>query len=479
MKRHDFLRACGSTLSIAALPPFSQSALASDVIEYSLTSAPLRFSPVVGVDFPGLAYNGAIPGPLLRVVHGQRVRVRYASRADVPTTIHWHGMILPNDMDGVAGVTQTAVAPGGDFVYEFVPGPPGTRWYHDHALHLGAMRGLFGMFIVGDPTDEPSDQEFALVFHDVPDWNSVEAARRGTSMAPMTAPVGSSEMMRMKKMAHGSTRGKMGDEVAYVAHCIDGASYPNTKKLRVSVGDRVRLRILNASFTQTRYVRLASHALSVTHSDGNRLPVPVEVDVLRIGVSERYDVQFEVRNPGAFLLQGLTGDPLASQQAALFYTEGMENAPPLRSPQMLDGLRVFSYEVAGGAAAQAPLLRDRVYDLTLGGGGWANARWTINGATWPDTPKLRVRRGDLVTVRFLNKTDMDHPMHLHGHRFMLVEAGGKHLARPLAKDVSLVPSNGGTATWQFRADSPAGRWLLHCHNEIHMLGGMITELVYQ
>ncbi len=286
-------------------------------------------------------------------------------------------------------------------------------------------------------------------------------------------------MMRMKKMAHGNTHGTMGDEVAYVAHCIDGASYPKTRKLRVAVGDRVRLRILNANFTQTRYLSLAGHSLTVTHSDGNPLEAPVEVDVLQIGVAERYDVRFEVRKPGAFLLQGLTGDSLASQQAALFYTEGMENAPPLHPPQTLAGLRVFSYEVAGGASGSIPLLRDPVYDLTLGGGGWANPRWTINGATWPHTPKLRVRRGDLVTVRFLNKTDMDHPMHLHGHRFMLVEAGGKRLARPLAKDVSLVPSNGGTATWQFRADSPAGRWLLHCHNEIHMLGGMITELVYQ
>jgi FtsP/CotA-like multicopper oxidase with cupredoxin domain len=460
-------------LFVAGLPRRGSSASQNDVVEFRLTSAPLRFSPVNGVAFAGLGYNGTIPGPVLRVMHGQRVRVRYTSNADVATTIHWHGMILPNDMDGVAGVTQPAVSPGSEFVYEFAPSPPGTRWYHDHALQLAAMRGLFGMFIVEDPADEPNDAEFALVFHDVPDWNSVESARRGVSTAAMAAPSGSPEMMRMK-----ATHAKMGDEVEYVAHCINGASYPNGKKLRVSVGDRVRLRILNASFTQTRYVRLAGHRLIVTHSDGNRISHPFEVDVLRVGVAERYDVQFEVRKPGAFLLQGLTGDAFAEQQAALFYTEGMENAPPLRDPQKLDGLRVFSYALAGGETAQGPLLRGPIYNLTLGGGGWANAKWTINGAIWPHTPKLRVRRGDLVTVRFLNKTDMDHPMHLHGHRFGLIEVGGTYLARPLAKDVSLVPANGGTTTWQFFADSPAGRWLLHCHNEIHMLGGMMTEVVY-
>jgi FtsP/CotA-like multicopper oxidase with cupredoxin domain len=178
------------------------------------------------------------------------------------------------------------------------------------------------------------------------------------------------------------------------------------------------------------------------------------------------------------MLQSLTGDPLAAQQAAIVYTEGMENAPPAREPQTLQGARVFSYQLAGGTGAKMSPMRSPAYDLTLDGGGWGNPRWTIDGETWPHTPKLRVQPGDLVTVRFVNKTDMDHPMHLHGHRFALVEVGGEVLLRPLAKDVSLVPAGGGTTTWQFTADSPPGRWLLHCHNEIHMLGGMMTELVY-
>ncbi|MEO6989930.1 MAG: multicopper oxidase domain-containing protein, partial [Candidatus Baltobacteraceae bacterium] len=86
--------------------------------------------------------------------------------------------------------------------------------------------------------------------------------------------------------------------------------------------------------------------------------------------------------------------------------------------------------------------------------------------------------GDHVTVRFTNKTDMDHPMHLHGHTFDIVEIDGKTLARPLAKDTSLVRANGGTLAWHFVADSPPGRWLLHCHNEIHMMDGLMTEVVY-
>jgi FtsP/CotA-like multicopper oxidase with cupredoxin domain len=82
-------------------------------------------------------------------------------------------------------------------------------------------------------------------------------------------------------------------------------------------------------------------------------------------------------------------------------------------------------------------------------------------------------------VRFTNNADMDHPMHLHGHTFDLVELGGHALRRPLAKDTTLVPANGGTVAWRFRATSPPGRWLLHCHNQIHMMDGMMTEVVYQ
>ena len=473
MRRQDFVRAAAGTLAVVSVPGATLRALASDVVDVTLRAAPLRFSPAPGLHFSGLAYNGTIPGPLLRVAYGQRIRVRYTSGVGVATSIHWHGMLLPNAMDGAAGITQPAVPFGGEYLYDFVPGPPGTRWYHDHAFSLASARGLFGMFVVDDPNDEPADREFALIFHDVPKWSSLVAAQRGVSNAPMTDPVVSGDGMQMMRRS-------MGDEVAYVAHCINGASYPHGKTLAIRSGDRVRLRILNASPTQTRYVRLAEHELVVTHADGNPLAQPTTVDVLRIGAGERYDAYFEVRKPGAFLLQGISGDPLESQQAVLLYTEGMENAPTRAEPKTLDGLRVFSYEAAGGVDGQmkSPAGMLPTYDLALGGGGWENPQWTIAGNVWPNTPKLRVRRGELVTVRFRNTSDMDHPMHLHGHTFALTEVNGVPLLRPLAKDGSLVSADGGTATWQFTANSSPGRWLLHCHNEIHMVGGMMAEVVY-
>jgi FtsP/CotA-like multicopper oxidase with cupredoxin domain len=474
MRRAGFIRAGAGTLTALALPRLSPRAQAAEVVEYRLTSGAVPFAPAPGVNFAGIGYNGTIPGPLLRVVHGQRVRVTYVNNGTAESTIHWHGMILPNDMDGVPGITQAPVRRGEQFVYEFAPNPPGTRWYHDHA-GLGQVRGLFGMFVVDDPHDEKPDAEFALIFHDVPRMATVPQAIQGVSTAPMTDPLGSPEMLAMKPAD------RMGDEVGYSAHCINGACYPSTAPLPVKVGQRVRLRVLNANPTQTRYVRLAGHRLTVTRADGNPLAQPVTVDALRVGVAERYDAWFEVTRPGAWLLQGLSSDPLAYQQAAVVYTEGMEKASPMASPQSVEGVDFITYQKAGGTAASVapgpPVTH--AYDFTLGGGAYGSRQWTIDGRVYPNTEKIFVHHGDVVSVHFKNTTDMDHPMHLHGHVFDVIEVDGTPLARPLAKDTSLVRSYGGTMTWRFTADSPPGRWLLHCHNQIHMMDGMMTLVVYR
>jgi multicopper oxidase len=474
VQRRNFLAGIAGSMSAVALVPLSKRALASDTVAYRLDATPMRFSPAPGITVDAIGYNGSVPGPLLRVRNGQRLHVEYVNASPIATSIHWHGMILPNAMDGVAGVTQPPVRQNGRFIYEFTPDPPGTRWYHDHGDDLGLLHGLFGMFVVEDPHDEPADVEYAVIFHDVPDFASVRSAIRGTSHAPMIDPAGSPEMMQMKP------GDKMGDEVRYIAHCVNGSTYPSGKGLKVKVGDRVRLRVLNASATQTRYVRLAGHRLRVTHADGNPVPNPMEFDALRIGIAERYDAWFEVTKPGAWMLQGLSSNPLAFEQAMVVYTDGYEKTAPLSSPQSVDGIDYVTYEkLAGGfqpAADDRGVAIRRAF--TLGGGAWGSSRWTLNGATWPNVPPIRAQRNDRILVHFKNTTDMDHPMHLHGHRFNIVEVDGKALAHPLAKDVSLVRANNGTLTWIFDATSPPGRWLLHCHNEIHMMDGMMTEVVY-
>jgi FtsP/CotA-like multicopper oxidase with cupredoxin domain len=490
MNRREFIKLAAVTgagfMSARVLGPLSAFAADRDRLDVTLTARPHVFRPNSKVAFHGLAYNNRVPGPLLRVRYGQRFRARFVNHTGSVSTVHWHGMILPNRMDGVPNVTQVPVPEGGEFIYEFKPDPPGFRWYHSHVAAQLPL-GLFGAFIVEDPKDEPADVEVVLILHDVPDMRSYHRALAGTSDVRMVAPLGAPELVGMsmpgmQMKGRSMSRNGMGDEVAYLARCINGACYPETSPIAVKVGQRVRLRILNASPTITHYVRLGGHRLRVTHSDGNQLPRPVEVDALRIGVAERYDAWFEVSKPGAWLLQAIANDAMASEQALRIYTPGMERKPPERPPEILTGAEYFTYQLAGAAGPlQRPLVPGKIdveTELTLGGGKWGDPRWTINGAVWPNTPKILVRHGDRVLVRFKNPTDMDHPMHLHGHVFHLVEINGQSLRDPLPKDTTLVPGNGGSAAWLFEATSPPGRWVLHCHNAVHLQDGMMAEVRY-
>ncbi|HYM33655.1 MAG TPA: multicopper oxidase family protein [Candidatus Cybelea sp.] len=509
IRRREFLFGAAA-LSAMTLRPPSARALDQESLDITLTAAPFRFAPAAGVDFDGLAYNGMVPGPLIRVGLGQMLRANFVNRSGRPGTIHWHGMVLPNGMDGAEGVTQDAVPDGAETVYSFKAEPSGLRWYHSHPV-VEQARGLFGALIVVDPKDEPADVEAVIVLHEVPDLKSFAAAVAGNSGAPMLAPSDAPELamhrrmmagmdmahmdhapakgaghdmpgMDMSHMDHGAPGGAhamgMGDEVAYVARCVNGGSYPKNAPILVKPGQRVRLRILNASPNRTHYVRLGGHRLKVTHSDGNALPAPVNVDVLRIGAAERYDAWFEVKERGAWLLQSIANDAMAKQQAVRVHTVGYEAAEPVRPAAVLKGANVFSYAAAGAASTLKLPAADLTRNMVLNGGTMGDPDWTIDGKIWPDVPPVQVRSGNRVLIRFRNDSMMDHPMHLHGHVFDLVEVDGRSLAKPLRKDTTLVGGMGGTASWLVTANAPPGRWLLHCHNAVHMAGGMMTEMVY-
>lgn len=497
MRRRDFLQSSltlsGAALSWIALPPMSARAADRDLVDVTLEARPYRFPAVTGARFTGLAYNGQVPGPLLRVRYGQRFRARFINHTGRPSTIHWHGMILPNDMDGVPYVTQPPVPNGGEFIYTYKPDPPGFRWYHSHVGDQLAL-GLFGAFLVEDPREPRADVEVVLVLHDVPDMRSFWAAIAGKSRATMGMPRGLNKdgmqalpagraMHAMGPMVGMAKTMTMGDEVDYLSHCVSGAAYPHTRPIIVKVGQTVRLRILNASPTLTHYVRLAGHRLRVTHTDGNLMPRAVTVDALRIGVAERYDAWFEVTRPGAWLLQSLMGNGHDRQQSVLIRTPDAAHRAPEIPPASLEGAELFTYLLAGSAMPLAPGAHDPFgpanvrKTLLLGGGKPGNPHWTIDGKIWPHTPKIDVHSGDYVLIHFRNPTDMDHPMHLHGHVFELVEQSGQKLRYPLPKDTTLVPS-GGTTTWRFLANSPPGRWVLHCHDLVHLMDGMMTEVDY-
>ncbi len=286
--------------------------------------------------------------------------------------------------------------------------------------------------------------------------------------------------MMGEMMGRGGMGGMMGGMMggspgpAYDTMTINGRAYPATEPLAVRPGERVRLRLINASAEHTHVVRLAGHRLQVTHTDGNPLVQPVEVDAVPIAPSERYDVRFVADRPGAwFLACAEPGHAGAGEQVAVVY-EGHEGRRPAAPSAGVAGLELWQYGRGRGRdvlpRATGP---ERRFDLVLSGGMMGSDAWTINGQQYPRTDPLRLRRGERVRVRFENHSMEAHPMHLHGQSFRVLAVNGVRSAAPIVKDSVDVEAHMGAVEVNFTAHNP-GDWFLHCHKPMHMEGGMIT-----
>lgn len=255
---------------------------------------------------------------------------------------------------------------------------------------------------------------------------------------------------------------------------INGKAYPATEPLHVHKGERVRLRIINASADHTHVLRLAGHRLKVTHTDGNPLTQSVEVDAIPIAPSERYDVLFVANRPGTwFLFCAEPGHPDAGERVLVVY-DGYEGIEPEMPPEGVTGLNLWHYRLGlGKEILPKPFGQERIFNLTLSGGMMGSDAWTINGRQYPNTEPLRLRKGDLVRVRFLNHSMEAHPMHLHGQSFKVLAVNGRKLSAPIVKDSIDVEAHMGSVDIEFTAYNP-GNWFFHCHKPMHMQGGMIT-----
>ena len=330
MTRREFLDVglhvtLGAGVTTAATSGWQRSATAEPrTIHLETREVTWELAP--GRTIRAMAYNGRIPGPDIRVREGERVRVVLKNSLAEATTIHWHGVDVPNAMDGVPDLTQEPVAPGATFVYEFDARPAGTRWYHTHFReHRQMDLGLAAPFIIEPAEKEPMtyDREVTLVLDDwatgtgksIPPTDAGTAGGRGSVGGMMSGMMGGRRMGEM--MGGRGMGGMMGrnHEPAYDVMTINGKAYPATEPLRVKKGERVRLRIINASAEHTHVVRLAGHHLLVTHTDGNPLIAPVEVDALPLAPAERYDVVVIADRPGAWFLHCTqTGHAEAGEQ---------------------------------------------------------------------------------------------------------------------------------------------------------------------
>jgi len=391
---------------------------------------------------PTWGYNGTVPGPEIRATQGDTLRVNVRNRLSEHTTVHWHGLAVPSAMDGVPGLSGPPIGSGEDFAYEFVVPAAGTYIYQSHA-GLQLDRGLYGPLIVEPKNEELSyDREYALLLDD---WLDSVVETPDDALDGLRRTGGG-------MMGGGMMGGTMLD---YPLYLVNGRPANDPASISVRRGEKLRLRLTNPAAETVFRFAVSGHRLTVTHADG--LPVePVKVDVLRIGMGERYDVLLEADNPGVWQVAALPEGKSGLARALLRYKENGETSPPpagLRPEELEGRLLAFADLRAAREESFAPEnpggRPDRSHELTLSGG-MRGYEWTMDGQRYPDADPLKVREGQWVRVTLRNMSMMAHPMHLHGHSFR-VRNGTE---RGPFKDTVLVEPHMGETTFDFVADNP-------------------------
>jgi multicopper oxidase len=466
--------AAGPTASV----PLTQTD--EQVRQFQLTVGRTQWELAPGKVVDAYTYNGQVPGPELRVTEGDTVRVTVKNELDEPTTVHWHGVNVPSAMDGVPDTSGPPIAPGDTFTYEFVATPAGTRWYHAHFDEMNQQGGGLTGALVIEPRDPPAtrpDREYTLL---TGEW--VSTAGGPALAAPTPAAAGGMPGMTGNNGMGGGMMGAGSSAMArppFDTFTVNGKAYPSAAPLMVRQGERVRVRLINGSATDTQVFALAGHRLTVTHSDGNPLAVPVDVDAVPLGVGERADVEFVADNPGRWKLEALV--PALSNQGQMVdltdvVYEGHEGEAARDFPPDAH-VQIAKYADFAGPPHPAP--PDRTYELTLSGGmmmmGTGSDAWTINGRSYPDTPPIDVKVGQRIRLRLFNMSMEDHPMHLHGHTFQVVGINGRAVDGPLKDTLTIHPME--QYDIEFVANNP-GTWLFHCHNLVHMMGGLMAQVRY-
>jgi FtsP/CotA-like multicopper oxidase with cupredoxin domain len=468
--RRDFLRqvlASGAFVGASRLALHGQSPDPT-IRDFVLTAREADVAVAPGRSWRTWTYNGQFPGPLIRVRQGERLRLRLVNELPDPTTIHWHGIPVPNPMDGVSGLTQEPAPPGGSFLYDFVADTPGTYLYHSHH-GLQMDRGLVGPLIV-DPVDtnhEPAfDREYILVLDD---W---------LATSPETA---FAQLRRAGGMMGGMGAGMMNrsDGPTYGGFLVNGAITAGSTPLRVRHRERVRIRVINGASSTTFRVGLQGHRLVVTHSDGQSIQ-PVTVDTLTIGMGERYDVVVSADSPGTYPLLVGPVDSSVPGVVVPFVYDGYSDrlvAPTVWPSTLLRGRSLRLQDLAALTVRENVAIPNRVIRLQLGQAMMGGYAWTINGQAYPNADPILVAEGDHVRFAIMNATMMRHPMHLHGHFFRVRGTVGGDRYAPL-KDTVLVEPMGTTVEIDALMDNP-GKWFLHCHHLYHMEAGMARVVEYR
>lgn len=423
-------------------------------------------------------YNGQFPGPLIRLKEGKRVVVDVHNDTDTPELVHWHGQIVPSDVDGASEEGTPFIAPHSMRRISYVPRPAGFRFYHTHVvagadLNLGTYSGQAGPVYI-EPANDPGayDREVFLVLKEF----APTFSRGGDMPSDMLAGAAIKELEQIGKSNEEKFKGPKGYEVGYELFGINGKMLGAGEPIRVKQGERVLFHVLNASAGEIRSLALPGHTFRVVALDGNPVPTPRDVPLLWLGTAERISAIVDMNHPGVWVLGDLDDDDRGHGMGIVVEYAGARGKPLWTKP------KPFKWDYAPfGKADAEPAVPDETMTLLIekqNGAIDGFNRWTLNGEAFSmetTRPIYTVHEGRRYRLKFRNASDDVHPLHLHRHSFELVRVGGKPTAGVI-KDVVML---GGyqEIEFDFVADDP-GLTLFHCHQQLHMDFGFMALFNY-
>jgi FtsP/CotA-like multicopper oxidase with cupredoxin domain len=424
--------------------------------DIKLRIAPLKLEVAPGRFVDTIAYNGSVPGPLIRFRENETVTIDIFNDTDAPEFVHWHGLEVSTDVDGAEEEGSPAVAARGRLRYRLTPVPAGFRYVHTHAMSManlgrGTFTGQFGFAFV-DRKSNPAryDSEVFLGTHEWDPSLTRQEEEDDTSPPPRTSPHKSEDT------------GLHGWEVKYRYFTVNGKCLGFGEPIRVKEGQRVLFHVLNASATESLRLALPGHRFEVVALDGNPVPRPALVDVLELGTAERIDAIVTMDSPGVFVL-GTPKNTSRAKGLGIVVEYANRGGKPLwvKPPNSNWDYTIFGDE----RIVPKP---DEVIPLVVGQGARTKdgfESWTINGKGYDESQPVRLTRGRRYRLVFDNQTEDAHPVHLHRNSFELTSVSGTPTAG-IIKDVVLV--KGYQKVEVDVTPSMSGLHLFHCHQQLHM-----------